>query len=578
MTVRPPAEVVKAIGESSVSITRRIEIYEADGVTPWYPGGDDSVQIYSTGGDVSVDATRDERRMMDNGEINNADGLIRIDPNNGIWYDKIIKTYRGIQYDASQSLPSIVIVEAADDNAGYQIANKLARVGFPGAVVKRSITRVEDVLDYDIVVSYTPSTRTSKAALLNSAYSLGKSVFTMGNDTAAGDLPFITSNAAAASNALGIDPVSYNTPLSGSFSSESYPADNSTLITGLDSTAQIAATVTISAQAYATIVLAKDHETGRWMHFHFNQFGTQSSSALSRGFKWLWNFEIHKNWEIQLGKFMIDKISSKNFPGKIQISGRDLTKKMLLSKIEQAESFSTGTKIRDLIIALAANSGITDMRIPTNIVSTLSSQMNLDRGTDRWSIAKEAANTQGYDLYFDNQGYLTMTPFQDPSLSPITETFQTGPEGNLASYERSTDDGRLYNHIAVYGDPGEGETRLPYFGEAKNTEPSSPTRIDRIGDRLYTYASTFFTSQKQCQDYADKLLKTSALESYDLSFDALVYPWMEANMIVKVLEPDRGATDPTRFLLPSFTIPLSLGPMSATGNRVTIVGSTGATI
>jgi hypothetical protein len=112
---------------------------------------------------------------------------------------------------------------------------------------------------------------------------------------------------------------------------------------------------------------------------------------------------------------------------------------------------------------------------------------------------------------------------------------------------------------------------MPYVGEAKNTNGASPTRIAKLGDRYYSYASTFFTSQNQTQDYAERLLGLHSRESFELSFQAINYPWIEAGEIARVEDPKAVATDPTKYLIDSATIPLDLGPMSFTGKRVVIV-------
>lgn len=90
----PPDEVVDALIAGIVRITRRAEIYEGDGVTPF------DIARYNgrlTGGEVTVDAFRDERRMCDL-SFENSDGALNLDPLNGFYYDKVIKVFWGIRY------------------------------------------------------------------------------------------------------------------------------------------------------------------------------------------------------------------------------------------------------------------------------------------------------------------------------------------------------------------------------------------------------------------------------------------------------------------------------------------------
>jgi hypothetical protein len=85
------------------------------------------------------------------------------------------------------------------------------------------------------------------------------------------------------------------------------------------------------------------------------------------------------------------------------------------------------------------------------------------------------------------------------------------------------------------------------------------------------WSSPAMGSDQQCKDLALAWLKIYALESYDFSFDSINYPWLDAGGIVRVLEPNRLSIDPTNFLLSSVTIPLTLGPMSLSANRITFV-------
>lgn len=282
----------------------------------------------------------------------------------------------------------------------------------------------------------------------------------------------------------------------------------------------------------------------------------------------------YKDWEVQVGEFMIDKIDDDDSQPMLKVSGRDYTKKCLSSKLEKSESFPAGTYIYDLIKALAANAGIKKFKIPfTN--ETLATSLDLERGTERWNVMAQAANSHNYDIYFDNQGYLTMSKYTDPALSAPVQTFSTGPDGNLVTYTKSSDDSNLYNHIVVTGDRESvegGAILMPYFGEAKNTNPSSPTNIDRVGDRYFPFQSSFFTSNQQCQELANSLLAIYSLESYNISWSSINYPWLDVGQTADIYEPRSKSTTAAKFLLDTLTIPLTLDPMSATGKRVLKTG------
>lgn len=276
-------------------------------------------------------------------------------------------------------------------------------------------------------------------------------------------------------------------------------------------------------------------------------------------------------WETQLGEFMIDRISEAHFPYVVAISGRDYTKKLLLSKFTVTTAFSEGAAIETVIKTIAQNGGITKFIFPIS-GHTLGKDYYFERGVSRWEAMKDIASGFGYELFFDAQGYLVMREYQDPVTAPYAALLATGPSiGNLVSYEKSLNDSRIYNHILVTGETSDAGIP-PVSAEALNTEPSSPTRIAAIGDRLYQYTSAFITTELQAQDVADKFLKVHSLEEFDLNFEAIALPWLDVGEIVRFDDPRPSAGQPDRFLLSNLSIPLGLGGMSGNGKRVTVVG------
>jgi hypothetical protein len=275
-------------------------------------------------------------------------------------------------------------------------------------------------------------------------------------------------------------------------------------------------------------------------------------------------------WETQVGEFMIDNIKESHFPYVVKVTGRDYTKKCLLSKFVNATAFAAGTAIELIIKAIAQNAGVTKFITPLT-GKVLANDTFFERGTDRWTAMSKIAESFGYELFFDAQGYLVMREFQDPVTAPLAYILETGAFGNMTSYEKSVNDTRIYNHIVVTGESSDSET-IPVMAEAINTEPSSPTNIDQLGDRVYPYSSAFITTEAQAQDLADKYLKIMGLEEFDLNFGAIALPWLEVGEIIQFNDPREFAGQPTRFLLSSLSVPLGLGEMSGNAKRVSVVG------
>jgi hypothetical protein len=569
----PPIDAVNGI-ESGVSrVTRRVELYESDGETPWEPSGDPE-RTRLVDGSVSIDYNRNERRTFDL-TLDNEDYLL--DPkSDGFWYDKRVKVFRGVRYPRPKTPPKMVIIEAQSDAEAHTFRKILSQLGFSNVDVNRSATTYEEVADYEYVISYMGGLKTAKSALLKQVYGLGKKVITVGNDTTSAEVPFITTTTtiSAGSAAWGFTPVANDNPTAtAGWGTETASTDGGQAITGYANSQAIPiARFTYNSTSYWTALFGTDPSSGQWFHSQTHAFGTQGKIMLKAMLDYMWDWKPFATWETQLGEYMIDKIDDSYDQSLIKCSGRDLTKRCLTSKLERSMSFPPGTYIYELIRSLAANAGIRKMKIPfTN--ETLGSTLDLERGTERWEVMKQAANSNNYDIYFDNQGFLTTSKFADPATQAPMHTFRPGL--NLVTFNKSVNDSRLYNHVVVFGDREAvegGEILMPYFGEAKNTDPASPTNIDRIGDRYYSYASSFFTADYQCQQLAENWLKIYSLESYEINWTSFNDPWLDVGRTVQVVEPRATDSAESKFLLDTMTFPLTLDPMSATGKRILITG------
>lgn len=281
------------------------------------------------------------------------------------------------------------------------------------------------------------------------------------------------------------------------------------------------------------------------------------------------------NWEVVLGTFMPDIIKELNFPSTFQVTGRDLTKKMLTSKIVQPIMFPAGTDVQALVKAVSANAGIFNVTLPwdtsDNPAPTLLADTTFDANTSRWEIIKTILLGFNYEVFFDRFGFLVVRTFQDPFLTPPSWIFQTGPiHGNLVSWEKSATDARLFNHVVVVGG---NDASVPVYAEAIVTDPTSPVHPDEIGDRVADpIVSITANTPELAQALADSQLKFAALQEYDVALSGIVIPWLEGGDVVEFIDPDPTATDdPTSFYMHDFTIPLDLSPMPVNADRVVMV-------
>lgn len=279
--------------------------------------------------------------------------------------------------------------------------------------------------------------------------------------------------------------------------------------------------------------------------------------------------------EWPLGSFFADQIDDANFPYTIKITGRDHTKKLLLSKLNHALTFKKGQSVADLIRFEAAVAGIFNIILPWNdselAPPILDTDYSWDADTTRWKIITDICTAFSLEVFFNAYNVMIVRPYRDPATTPSTITFATGPKiGNIATFTRSGNDSQLYNHVVVSG----GSTNtIPVWAEAQITDPNSPAHADKIGDRqMDTITSALITTTAQAQTLANSLLKIAALESYSANIGALVIPWLEAGDIATFLDPNPvNANDPVQFFMHDFTIPMTLAPMDVNLNRVELV-------
>jgi hypothetical protein len=582
MSHSPSSQVVSAIESGVAEITRRMEVYENDAATPWYASADDDPNVNRlVNGSITVDYNSDERRKGDL-TILNDDFAFRLNPIGGFYYDKVIKLYRGVRFPIKAIKPKILLFENDRDDLLVRHLRFLAQAaGVTVDYVVGAAVNYEDIEDYDtlITIGFDYPGAIANYKLLQQAFADGKNVLSIGTLNTATQVPHIATTVNVGAVDWGL--ANYTTsdhPFRNKFPADggSQGAANGEKVTVLTSKGiklaldRLDSTSIIASMSYS-------NNDSVWIDYHASSLVNQTESNLvvigaMLEYMWTQN-QTYRIWEAQLGEFLIDGVNDQLFPNQLKVTIRDNTKKLLKDKLTETSTFVAGTPLRTFVRAIASNGGITKFREAIG-EEVFPNAVTHDRKTERWKMIKDACTAFDYEVYFDNEGYLTVRKFLDPTTSPISHTFGTGADGNLVTYNRSINDGRIYNIARVYGDPINND-RLPYFGEAINDDPSSPTSTVKIGKRPWEFEGNFFTSDQQCLDLARSRLKILALESYDINFSSIYYPWLEVGSIVEILDPHRNSTDPTRFLLDQITYPIDLGPMSGTGKRVTLVGNRG---
>jgi hypothetical protein len=595
----PSRDVIDAMKGNATEVTRRVEILESDRETPWLEG--DAALL---DGSVSVDMSRAERRNFQV-TLDNTDKALHHSPD-GFWYDKILRPWRGVRYDRRLSATEAVLADRPlmyyrlGEPSGAFV-NRGSLSGFNGTAVGNVVRQGAGAFVHDpdgsvrvngdlahvtipaqltwptpvyTVAYWWRSTATTDGAVIGAASGTptgrprirhnftgtpDQFNFYDGQTTHSVTVPG-TRNSVWHMMVFSVGPERVRACIDGRKVLDvavalprATPTDIMTMLGASGSTAAFPFDGDIDEVAFYDYELTVDRINAQ---FSAGRGKYRTERVL---------------WEYALGDFMIDQIESDDFPNRVSITCRDMMKKLMLSKFRRATAFEAGMRVDELVHVIAANGGIehAKMALPLTAVTT-SRDFFFERGSSRQEALAEIGLSYGFDIFFNSDGFLAMEPIQDPAFGPVHHTFKTGPDGDLASFKKTSRDNRIFNVVTV---AGEATDTIPVSATVENNMPNSPTRIDKLGERSWEHVSPLITSEQQALELASTYLKIMALEEFSVGMGSLVFPWFEAGQVVKFLDPDPSPADPTTFLMTDFTIPLGLGPMSSTAKRVTIIRS-----
>lgn len=580
-------DLLDAILGGTTYVTRRVEIYEKDAETLWLPSADVPRAI---DGSISVDYSRDERRSLDL-TLDNKDGVLRHDPD-GFWYDKIIKTHRGVKYTRPDRLPRVALLwdDTGDLLPLFRTFGYTNVDTFPAyaGTDPNLYPYLSQVKGYDIVAAgVTTVGKSVYGGILALVFDAGTNVFSHGDKLGNyqstylapwyGAITTVGSPVSSPSILKSIGDNRFRAGWSAWTDSHSISGD---LLTGISNRTKSLASYLIGGTtlSHAVVAYQSDSDT-RWFHNNFKgsyhtSMNVQLANLTAIGLEWVEAKDKVYEWETQTGEFMIDDISEDHFPSHLKITGRDYTKKLLTAKFAQATSFAQGTSLDATVKTIATNGGIKKFKLGSGGIP-IQALATFDRTTSRWEGLKSLCDSHNVELFFSPDGFLTTRPFRDPVLSPAGLVLSADSQtGNLVSYNKKSSSTRIYNQVVVTGEnQDDASNGIIYQGIAENHNPASPTSIENLAQIIsYFYTSSFYTSSAQCQATAEAMLKIKSLEDYQLGFSSIIFPWLEAGEVIDFQDPKPGVDEPTRFLLITFDIPMALGPMSGTGKRVTIIG------
>ena len=295
-----------------------------------------------------------------------------------------------------------------------------------------------------------------------------------------------------------------------------------------------------------------------------------------KGIRYRDAFGANKHFEYKLGEFMIDKIDIDQNSSVVDINGRDYTKKLLLDEFDEPTLFNEGSNLDEMVKAIALNGGVKRFNLGVPGI-TVTASAAFEAETSRWEAIKKLCEPHNVEVFFDNEGRLVTRLYKDVSKS-ADQLFDLNVSKidmprNLISAKRSLSDTQVFNAVRVYATGEQGNvTGARFVAVREDKDPQSPTSIQRIGRRPKSYSSDLFASQQQVDEYADRFIANAALQDCSFSFESMMYPWLEANDVIRVYDDSDNQYLPVRYLLSEFTVPVGLGTLSGSGKRITKVG------
>jgi hypothetical protein len=157
----------------------------------------------------------------------------------------------------------------------------------------------------------------------------------------------------------------------------------------------------------------------------------------------------------------------------MKIVGYDKSRKIRRAKLVRpytiAQNTNTVTAIRDLITFAMTTA-------PTFLATSTSYTTNFNRlevETDPWDTVTELAESIGFEVFFNSDGACVIQPIPNPAGGVVSYSYHEGVDAIFGKITKSLSDEEAYNGVLAYGQSTYNIT--PAFGEAWDTDPSSPT-------------------------------------------------------------------------------------------------------
>jgi len=280
-----------------------------------------------------------------------------------------------------------------------------------------------------------------------------------------------------------------------------------------------------------------------------------------------------------LGVFQIvDTTISANENGvHISVSCEDRARAVADSKWRKSKVLTAGANIGTALVDLltsaslfpaADTSGVqsTTFTVPTTHTITLGSGPSLNPWTDLQTVALAA----GWEIWWGADGIFYADVHPGLDVTETVATYAAGDNSTLLGLERRLTLDGISNVVSVVAEGSgiakvtatDGTLNVPPRGEASDTDPSSPTNTEQIGERMIELSSPMFGTNAQGAEIARLILPQYI--GQPITFEIVPDPSLDVRDIVRVTD-DRIGLD-TTVVIDTLEIPLGVGgSMKVTG-------------
>lgn len=195
--------------------------------------------------------------------------------------------------------------------------------------------------------------------------------------------------------------------------------------------------------------------------------------------------------------------------------------------------------------------------------------LTIEGGQTKWNVISSLAAMVNGWVGYDETGALRIDPSQDDildSTKPILWEFSMN-ETELLGMAYTVKNTEVYNDYIVVGDMMDDNSQPK--GRAQIFDPTSPCDINAIGRKTTRVQKSGFATNKQCQDYAEWMVKRSAVLQRAVSISCSQILHMRGNNIVTLVRSDKTGNPVERHLIQGYSRPLSSnGAMTITATSV----------